>query len=117
MRRTSTGWGSCSTQNVVLKQGRQPEVRGTSAVIARYRAEFRRFGKQKPTFDRTRAFADSGEEDAEAAGPYATSVGGKTRETGRFGLRLRSIGAQLLITELCFDCADLRPGGRIGYSS
>jgi hypothetical protein len=103
--------------NVVLKQGRKLAVRGSDEVIARYRAEFRRFGKHKPTFDWTEAFADSGEEDAEAAGPYAISVGAQTRETGRFGLRLRSIGARLPITELCFDCADLRSGGRIGYSS
>jgi hypothetical protein len=106
--------GKLLDPNVVLKQGRKPDVRGSRQVIAHYRAEFRRFGKERPTFDWTNAFADSGEEHAEAAGPYAISAGGRTRETGRFGLRLRSIGAQQPISELCFDCADLRPGGRIG---
>jgi hypothetical protein len=109
--------GKLLDPNVVLKQGRKPEVRGASQVLAHYRAEFRRFGKERPTFDWTNTFSDSQQEAAEAAGPYAISVGGQTRETGRFGLRVRSIGAQQPISELCFDCADLRPGGQIGYSS
>jgi len=111
------GLESLLDPNVVFKRGSKVELRGTSQVLDRYRLEFRRLGDKKSTFEWEEAFANAGENDAEASGPYVISVGGAVKDTGRFGLRLRSVGSHRLITELCFDCPDLRPGGPIGSSS
>lgn len=97
---------------VVLRKGKQLELQGTNEVIAQYRHEFRRFGKQKPTFEWENAYSDSQEEDSEVSGPYVISADDGRRETGRFGFLVRTIGSEALITEMCFRCPDLRrPGG------
>jgi hypothetical protein len=95
---------------VVLKKGKEREIHGINEVIARYRDEFRRFGKHKPALDWEDDHTDAGENDLEVAGPYVIS-GDDRRETGRFGFLLKSISSSLLITEICLDCPDLRSGG------
>jgi ketosteroid isomerase-like protein len=97
--------------DVVLREGRKLALRGASRVMARYRAEFDQFGMQSPTFDFEEANADSTEDAAWVAGPYVISIDGTGRETGRFAIRVRSIGSQLFISEICSDCPDVRPDG------
>jgi len=97
--------------DVVLKEGRTLALRGAPRVMTRYRAEFDQFGMQSPTFDFEEANADSTEDAAWVAGQYVISFDGARRETGRFAIRVRSIGSQLFISEICSDCSDVRPGG------
>jgi hypothetical protein len=62
---------------------------------------------QSPTFDVEEAHADSTEDAARVAGQYVISIDGAGRETGRFAIRVRSIGSQPFISEICSDCPDV----------
>lgn len=100
---------------VVLKQGSRQEIHGVNGVIAHYRDDFRRLGKRKPVFDWENDHQDATENELELAGPYVLSVGNR-RETGRFGFLLRKISSSLLISEICFECPDLRAAGHLRLS-
>jgi len=97
--------------DVVLREGRTLTLRGASRVMARYRAVFDQFGTRSPSFNFEEANADATKDAAWVAGPYVISLDGARRQTGRFAIRVRSIGSQLFISEICSDCPDVRPGG------
>jgi hypothetical protein len=96
---------------VVLARGSRPPVRGADAVMASYRKELD--GVRDPSFEWDDSRTDANEDALEVIGPYVRGAGGVTRQTGRFGVRLRSIGSSLLIAELCFGCPDLRRPGQL----
>ena len=96
--------------DVVFKKGNEQQLHGIDKVLAQYAAEFKRFGKHNPTFDWQTAHSDATQNELEVAGSYVLSVDDR-RETGRFGFLIRNISSSLMITEICFQCPDLRPGG------
>jgi TIR domain len=98
---------------VVLKKGSSLELRGADEVSEEYRREFRSFGDQDPVLEWQDENTDANEELFEVIGQYLISVGDERRDIGRFGFLMRSVGPELLITQICLRCPDLRGSGRL----
>jgi hypothetical protein len=99
--------------DVVLKKGSSLELRGADEVTEEYRREFRSFGEQDPVLEWEEENTDANEERFEVNGRYLISVGDERRDIRRFGFLMRSVGAELLITQICLGCPDLRGSGRL----
>jgi hypothetical protein len=98
---------------VVLKKGGSLELRGADEVTEEYRREFRSFGDRDPVLEWQEENTDANEERYEVIGDYLISVGDEQRDVGRFGFLMRSVGSELLITEICLGCPDIRGSGRL----
>jgi hypothetical protein len=98
---------------VVLVKGGSPELRGADEVTQEYRREFASFGDRDPVLDWQEELTDANQELFEVDGQYLISVGDERREAGRFGFLMRSIGSELLITQICLRCPELRGSGRL----
>jgi hypothetical protein len=102
------GLRSIMAPDIVLKKGNTFQRNGVDQVISEYRRELDQFGKRRPGFDWDETGSDASEEIAEVHGGYQITADGANQKTGKFGTLTRSIGGKAVITELCFDCPDLR---------
>jgi TIR domain len=98
---------------VMLDKGSSLELRGADEVTEEYGREFESFGDQDPVFEWDEETTDADEELFEVYGQYLISVGDDRREAGRFGFLMRSVGSELLITQICLRCPELRGSGRL----